>query len=182
MKSILFIGIILAWLGSLAYVGNYQYQAGSIAKNAEWREKENTELKLANKAIVDLRNKLAAAEKEKSEQLVIAANTYQEKENAAKEIHQKNISALRANLLRMYDPGTRSEPTSREPTSREPTSRESTASTAATTNSCDGTKNTELSREASDFLLDLTYEADEVTRQLGLCQSTITTYLIPVAE
>ena len=172
MKSILFIGIILAWLGSLVYVGNYQYQAGSIAKNAEWREKENTELKLANKAIVDLRNKLAAAEKEKSEQLVIAANTYQEKENAAKEIHQKNISALRANLLRMYDPGTRSEPTSHQ----------STASTAATTNSCDGAKNTELSREASDFLLDLTYEADEVTRQLGLCQSTITTYLIPVAE
>ena len=61
MKSILFIGIIFAWLGSLVYVGNYQYQAGSIAKNAEWREKENTELKLANKAIVDLRNKLAAA-------------------------------------------------------------------------------------------------------------------------
>ena len=116
MKSILFIGIILAWLGSLAYVGNYQYQAGSIAKNAEWREKENTELKLANKAIVDLRNKLAAAEKEKSEQLVIAANTYQEKENAAKEIHQKNLSALRANLLRMYDPGTRSEPTNYQST------------------------------------------------------------------
>lgn len=172
MKSILFIGIILAWLGSLAYVGNYQYQAGSIAKNAEWREKENTELKLANKAIVDLRNKLAAAEKEKSEQLVIAANTYQEKENAAKEIHQKNLNALRANLLRMYDPGTRSEPTNHQ----------STASTAATTSSSDGAKNTELSREASDFLLDLTYEADEVTRQLGLCQSTITTYLIPVAE
>lgn len=172
MKSILFIGIILAWLGSLAYVGNYQYQAGSIAKNAEWREKENTELKLANKAIVDLRNKLAAAEKEKSEQLVIAANTYQEKENAAKEIHQKNLSALRANLLRMYDPGTRSEPTNHQ----------STASTAATTDRGDGAKNTELSREASDFLLDLTYEADEVTRQLGLCQSTITTYLIPVAE
>ena len=61
MKSILFIGIIFAWLGSLVYVGNYQYQAGSIAKNPEWREKENTELKLANKAIVDLRNKLAAA-------------------------------------------------------------------------------------------------------------------------
>lgn len=172
MKSILFIGIILAWLGSLVYVGNYQYQAGSIAKNAEWREKENTELKLANKAIVDLRNKLAAAEKEKSEQLVIAANTYQEKENAAKEIHQKNLSALRANLLRMYDPGTRSEPTNHQ----------STASTAATTNGSDGAKNTELSREASDFLLDLTYEADEVTRQLGLCQSTITTYLILVAE
>ena len=172
MKSILFIGIILAWLGSLVYVGNYQYQAGSIAKNAEWREKENTELKLANKAIVDLRNKLAAAEKEKSEQLVIAANTYQEKENAAKEIHQKNLSALRANLLRMYDPGTRSEPTNHQ----------STASTAATTNGSDGAKNTELSREASDFLLDLTYEADEVTRQLGICQSTITTYLILVAE
>jgi hypothetical protein len=45
MKSILFIGIILAWLGSLVYVGNYQYQAGSIAKNAEWQEKENKELK-----------------------------------------------------------------------------------------------------------------------------------------
>ena len=172
MKSILFIGIILAWLGSLAYVGNYQYQAGSIAKNAEWQEKENKELKLANKAIVDLRNKLALAEKEKSEQLVIAANTYQEKENAAKEIHQKNLSALRANLLRMYDPGTRSQPTNRQ----------STASTTTTANSSDGAKNTELSREASDFLLDLTYEADEVTRQLGLCQSTITTYLIPVAE
>ena len=172
MKSILFIGIILAWLGSLVYVGNYQYQAGSIAKNAEWREKENTELKLANKAIVDLRNKLAAAEKEKSEQLVISANTYQEKENAAKEIHQKNISALRANLLRMYDPGTRSEPTNHQ----------STASTVATADGSDGAKNTELSREASDFLLDLTYEADEVTRQLGLCQSTITTYLILVAE
>ena len=172
MKSILFIGIILAWLGSLVYVGNYQYQAGSIAKNAEWQEKENKELKLANKAIVDLRNKLALAEKEKSTQLTVAATTYQEKENAAKEIHQKNLNALRANLLRMYDPGTRSEPTKRQ----------STASTAATTNGSDGAKNTELSREASDFLLDLTYEADEVTRQLGLCQSTITTYLIPVAE
>ena len=79
---------------------------------------------------------------------------------------------MRANLLRMYDPGTRSEPTNSQ----------STASTAATTNGSDGAKNTELSREASDFLLDLTYEADEVTRQLGLCQSTITTYLIPVAE
>jgi rubrerythrin len=172
VKSILFIGIILAWLGSLVYVGNYQYQAGSIAKNAEWQEKENKELKLANKAIVDLRNKLALAEKEKSTQLTVAATTYQEKENAAKEIHQKNLNALRANLLRMYDPGTRSEPTNRQ----------STASTAAATNSSDGAKNTELSREASDFLLDLTYEADEVTRQLGLCQSTITTYLIPVAE
>jgi hypothetical protein len=172
MKSILFIGIILAWLGSLVYVGNYQYQAGSIAKNAEWQEKENKELKLANKAIVDLRNKLALAEKEKSTQLTVAATTYQEKENAAKEIHQKNLNALRANLLRMYDPGTRSQPANRQ----------STASTAATTNGSDGAKNTELSREASDFLLDLTYEADEVTRQLGLCQSTITTYLIPVAE
>jgi hypothetical protein len=149
-----------------------QYQAGSIAKNAEWQEKENKELKLANKAIVDLRNKLALAEKEKSTQLTVAATTYQEKENAAKEIHQKNLNALRANLLRMYDPGTRSQPANRQ----------STASTAATTNGSDGAKNTELSREASDFLLDLTYEADEVTRQLGLCQSTITTYLIPVAE
>ena len=172
MKTAALIGIILAWIGSLVYVGNYQYQAGSIAKNAEWREKENTELKLANNAIVDLRNKLALAEKEKSAQLAVAATTYQEKENAAKEIHQKNLSALRANLLRMYDPGTSSQPTNSQ----------STTSTAATTGSGDGAKNTELSREASDFLLDLTYEADEVTRQLGLCQSTITTYLIPVSE
>ena len=79
---------------------------------------------------------------------------------------------LRARLLRMYDPGTSSQPTNSQ----------STTSTAATTGSGDGAKNTELSREASDFLLDLTYEADEVTRQLGLCQSTITTYLIPVSE
>ena len=172
MKSFIFFMLIIGWIGSLVFVGNYQYTAGSVAKNAQWVEKENAQIKLANNEIVRLRNVIATAEKEKATALASAAQTYQEKENVAKTEHQKKLTDLRTNLLRMYDPGT----------SRQSTASQSTANTASAAHGSYDSQNSELSGEASQFLLDLTYEADEVTRQLGLCQSTVVAYQIPVPQ
>ena len=101
----------------------------------------------------------------------ITESAWNKKENDAQDQYQKNLLDLRARLLRMYDPGTRSTDANGQ----------YAASATSTTHGSDGTTYSELSREAGEFLLSLTAEADSVTRQLSLCQSTITTYLTPVS-
>ena len=101
----------------------------------------------------------------------ITESAWNKKENDAQDQYQKNLMDLRARLLRMYDPGTRSTDANGQ----------YAASATSTTHGSDGTTYSELSREAGEFLLSLTAEADSVTRQLSLCQSTITTYLTPVS-
>ena len=173
MSKNIIIGLVLAviWASSLALFGKHQYDMGVQITESAWNKKENDELKAANAEIVKLRDALVKAEAEKATALAEVTKTYQEKEKDAQDQYQKNLMDLRARLLRMYDPGTRSTDASGQ----------YAASATSTTHGSDGTTYSELSREAGEFLLSLTAEADSVTRQLGLCQSTIATYLIPVS-
>ena len=172
MSKNIIIGLVLAviWASSLALFGKHQYDMGVQITESAWNKKENDELKAANAEIVKLRDALVKAEAEKATALAEVTKTYQEKEKDAQDQYQKNLMDLRARLLRMYDPGTRSTDTNGQ-----------YAASATTTHGSDGTTYSELSREAGEFLLSLTAEADSVTRQLSLCQSTITTYLTPVS-
>ena len=173
MSKNIIIGLVLAviWASSLALFGKHQYDMGVQITESAWNKKENDELKAANAEIVKLRDALVKAEAEKATALAEATKTYQEKEKDAQDQYQKNLMDLRARLLRMYDPGTRSSDATTQ----------YAADTASSAHSCHGTTYSELSREASEFLLSLTAEADSVTRQLSLCQSTITIYLTPVS-
>ena len=173
MSKNIIIGLVLAviWASSLALFGKHQYDMGVQITESAWNKKENDELKAANAEIVKLRDALVKAEAEKATALAEVTKTYQEKEKDAQDQYQKNLMDLRARLLRMYDPGTRSSDATTQ----------YAADTASSAHSCHGTTYSELSREASEFLLSLTAEADSVTRQLSLCQSTITTYLTPVS-
>lgn len=146
-----------AWLMSLVVV----YDAGKTAERAAWQGRESVELVAANRAIVDLEQQVKATHLAQSDRLASVADQYEKEKQREFQKRDRYIADLRADNLRLRDPG------------RKNTSVGTTDGTTPTTGQCDGQAGSQFSIEASEFLLRLTGEADEVAIQLTACQAVV---------
>jgi hypothetical protein len=172
MKPWLIIIFLLAMAGTHYMVGKWQRADGYNEASNKFLERDNTALRLANEKIVLLETKLREAEAAKQN---IVNNAVKEQEKQRDEIKnntEKRIAELRARLLRMRDPGT----------SKPADSLKAAAVTGDTRGTCNASGPTELSTEASEFLLALTGEADEVVSRLQLCQRVLVADRTPTPE
>lgn len=161
----------LLWLASLAAVGGWQHGAGQGAERLRWETRENTQLRNANATIKRLQDEARQKEHEHAGRLAgIAAQLEQEKQRET-EKRDRLIADLRAANVRLRDPGA----VTVRPGGC------SSGETAAGAGERDGGAGSELhgpaagvlSGEASEFLVRLSSEADEVARQLAQCQAVV---------
>ena len=170
MRPWIIIVLMLAWASSLYGVGSWQRADGFKEAENTWLKKEKTELEAANKKIVELETKLRSAEEAKQKVVDKAVVEQEKQRESIKNETEKRIADLRARLLRMRDPGVRpGQDGGHAPAGI-------TISTSAGNETC----GSELSRTASEFLLQLTGEADEVATQLQACQKILVADRLPI--
>lgn len=149
------------WLASLVAVGIWQHSAGTTACEAVYSSRDRTELIVANGRITELAAERDAAVKAHQTRLFDISQQYEkEKLDVAKE-RDLVIADLRAERRRLRDPG------------NPRTAANAGSGTTPTTGKCDGEARPYLSIEASEFLVRLTGEADEVVHQLTECQAVV---------
>jgi hypothetical protein len=163
LKPWLIVGAMLLWVASLAGVGYWQNDAGHVAERSTWQGRENAELRTANSKIKTLEEGARKAEQDKAVALAAISTDYERKLSDANKQRAADTAAVRAGSLRLRDP---SAPGLRACGSIP-------AETAAGTGQRDGESAGELSAAASEFLLSLVNEADDVARQLGACQQVV---------
>jgi prophage endopeptidase len=144
-------------------LGCYWY-GNSVGKDVErvkWEKRENKELAAANKKIIDLTEKARADESLHAVKLASISAQYQEDLKNVKDKAARVISDVRAGTLKLRIPVTERACTSEG------------SKVEASTERRDGEARAELSKEASEFLIGLTGEADEVVEQLQACQRIV---------
>lgn len=146
-----------AWLMSLVVV----YDAGKTAERTAWQGRESAELVSANRAIVDLEQQVKAVHLAQSDRLASVADQYEKEKQHEFQKRDRYIADLRADNLRLRDPGSKN------------TAVGTSDGVAPGTGQCDGQAGSQFSIEASEFLLRLTGEADEVAIQLAACQAVV---------
>ena len=150
-------------VGAIYAYGQQQFELGEKAERAEWLERENTELVTANARIIELQAKISAREREHAADMAKASATYQENLQHEKAARDRTIADLRSGALRLRI----------ALASRQTAPGGSSGEAGATPGRCDGETRAELSREASEFLVGLASEADDVVHQLTACQVVV---------
>ena len=153
--------IAAIWLASLVGVGVWQNASGHAAERAKTTDRDLAELVSANKQIVDLTDKLIADNSAHATRLSLVAQTYEKEKQDEVSKRDRVITDLRAERIRLRDPGSKS------------TTGRTESGITSTTGKCDGEARPFLSIEASEFLVRLTGEADEVVHQLTGCQAVV---------
>lgn len=145
------------WVLSLAWV----YDAGKTAERSVWLDRESAELRSANGEIIELENKVKADHLAHSARIASVAEQYEKEKQREIEKRDRRIADLRSDNLRLRDPGSKN------------TADGKADGVTTGTSQCDGHTGSQLSVEASEFLLRLTGEADEVVVQLTACQAVV---------
>lgn len=131
-----------------------------------WQAQAALDEKAAMKKINDLTAEYRAKEREAEARISELSLTYQKaSENAIKQ-HATDLAAVRAGTIKLRDPGTSG-------TSSCPSG---TAKTPPSPGGNNDGSITELSPEATEFLLVLAYEADTIARKLATAQEVIRAY------
>lgn len=151
------------WLASLVGVGMWQYHDGAGDVAADWEAAENEELRAALAEVARLQAEATAKERAHSEALSAIDKGYQDELKNANDSHRRVLDRLRAGELRLRD----------QYAAASTNCPGAAGGDAAPAGQRDGEAGTELSGEASRFLLDLTNEADDVARQLAAAQAVI---------
>ncbi|HEX7116256.1 MAG TPA: lysis system i-spanin subunit Rz [Steroidobacter sp.] len=152
----------LWWLWSA--VDKAGYERGVSEERAKWVARESEELAAANALIEKLQREARAAEQAHAKELAAISKRYQENLRNVEKARDAHIAALRAGALRLRDP---------EAPACESACGGGVSEASAAAGGRNGPAGGELSAEASEFLLRLTAEADEVARQLQACQEII---------
>lgn len=160
---LLIFGILIAWLASLAGVGYWQNDAGHTAERVVWQGKSITELEMDNKAVRDTEEKYRAIEQDHAAVQAGISKNYQEQLKNANQKTADLIAAARSGAFRLRDPNAIARPPRGD----------NLPETSASTGGHDGRASGELSATATEFLLGLAGEADNIARQLAVCQSVI---------
>lgn len=153
----LILGVVLLVIAA-AFGG---YKQGRKVESAEWLQKENKELAAANAKILKLEQDARNAEHAHAAAVDLISTTLQGQTDAAKAETERLRTAARIGAFRLRDPSGKNACGS------------ATGSAAAAPGQRDGQAGSDLSGAASEFLLGLTGEADEVVRQLVACQAVI---------
>lgn len=166
------IAIVAAlWLGSLAAVGLWQRHDGIATVEAKWQAREAKQQAAAAARYKKLYDAYRKAEQDNAAALAEIATKLEKERTDANKQHAADIAALRAGTLRLRDPGSAAVPACRG----------SAAETGPASSGCNGCASGQLpaapagllSGQASEFLVDLAADADDVARQLAACQQVI---------
>lgn len=143
--------------------GQQQFGLGEKAERSTWLARENAQLTKANAKIKQLEEKYRQQEQDAADALAVISSKYQEDLKHVKTEKDRVIAGLRDGTFRLRIPVA----------ARLSAYGGSAAEVAASTCGRDGETRAELSVEASEFLVGLASESDEVTKQLGRCQDVI---------
>lgn len=157
------LGLVLAWIASLAGVGYWQNDAGHTTERVAWQARDNAALAEANSKLHDTEEKYRRIEQSHAADLAAISGNYQKELKDASQKTADLIAANRAGAFRLRDPGA---------TACSP-HRSILSETAASSGGRDGGTQAELSGTAAEFLLGLTGEADDTARQLSACQAIV---------
>ncbi len=153
----------IIWMASLGFVGTWQNEAGHQAERSAWQSRENEQLTLANKRIIELTTAARKAEQEHAAAMATVSADYQRRMNDANNQRRHDLAAVRAGTLRLRDPDTTGLGTPGCPP----------AAAGAGAGGRDGAAGGQLSPAASEFLLSLASDADDLARQLAACQGIV---------
>jgi hypothetical protein len=163
MNPYLIIGLIVAWLASLAGVGYWQNDAGHVAERTTWQTRENGELRAANDKIKTLEEDHRKAEHDHAAAVAAISTDYERKLSDANKQRASDAAAVHAGTLRLRDPN--------------PTGFHACGGVGIQIGTGSGRRDGgapgELSAATSGFLLELANDADDVARQLAACQAVV---------
>lgn len=163
VKLLAVVALIAAVVAAFYAYGQQQFGLGETSERAAWLARENIALTTANGRIKELENQARTREHEHAQDMAKASTKYQEDLKHEKAAKDRVIADLRRGDLRLRVPVTC------------PVSAAGgrTAALGTGTAGRDAGARAELSVEASEFLVGLASEADEVVHQLGACQAII---------
>lgn len=143
--------------------GEKQFALGEQAERSAWQTRENDQLLVANAQIKRLEEMYRQQEQDAADAIAIISFNYQKDLKHVQAEKDRAIAGLRDGTFRLRLPAA---------SGLHPNG--GAASEVATAScGCDGGKGAELSLAASEFLVGLASEADEVAKQLGRCQEVI---------
>lgn len=161
------IGILLIVLGIVAGVWrayDWAYDKGVQADELVWQQRE---LSQAQQVAANIKQQEDDARAREAANSVAMAATNDNLRKGLNDAQHKNdilVAKLHDGTLRLRDPGHIDQPASCDG---------GAGQVATGSGGSDGTSGTQLSTEASDFLLSLSNEADNAVRQLTACQQII---------
>lgn len=164
LAAMVLVGVVV-W-AFYAY-GQQQFGLGEKAERSAWLARENTSLTKANTRIKELEEQARTKEREHAQNMAAVSAHYQKDLSHEKAAKDRAIADLRSGALRLRIPLAQPACTDGADGSGAPAPGTSTVGR-------DGGTPAELSTEASEFLVGLANEADEVVRQLTACQAVIT--------
>jgi hypothetical protein len=161
------------WLAALLLVvamdyaiyayGQKQFGLGEQAERAVCLKRDNADLTSANAKLKSLEEQYRQQEHDHATALASISSQYQKDLTHVKADKDRVIAGLRAGAVRLFVPAA---------TALSPDGGAASAVTPASSGR-DGAARCELSVAASEFLVGLAAEADEVAKQLGACQAVI---------
>ena len=166
VKILVTIAACIVVVRALLAYGEREYTSGQQAERAAWLAKENVALTRATNRIKELEEQARAAEVKHGQAMASISAQYQKDLKNERLAKDRAIDAVRRGELRLYDPGVRATGDNRVGGGQ-------ACATDATTIGRDGATRSQLSQSASEFLLALASEADEVVRQLTACQAVV---------
>lgn len=165
------LAVVAIWLTSLVAVGVWQRHDGVAGVETKWQQREATQQVQHAAQINSLQQAVRQAEHDSAVALNDIALDYERQLTDAKTRHAADVAAIRAGTLRLRDPAAAPVP--------------ACAGAAAeigpgagrrdggTTGQLPAAPAGLLSGDASEFLVDLATDADDVARQLAACQQVI---------
>lgn len=164
--------LIAAVLAAFYFYGQQQFGLGEKAERAAWLARENTGLASANAKIKTLEEKYLQQEHDAADAIAVISHHYQKDLHDVKAEKDHVIAGLRAGAFRLYIP-VRVPDQKLFGAAAVPACGGAASEVAASACGRDAATLAELSVEASEFLVGLASEADEVAKQLGRCQDII---------
>lgn len=155
--------LIAAMVYAIYAYGQQQLGLGQQAEQAACLKRDNADLTHANAKIKSLEEQYRKQEHDHAAALASISSQYQKDLAHVKADKDRVIAGLRDGSVRLHIPVA---------TTVQPNGGAASA-VVSTTAGRDGETRAELSVAASEFLVSLTSEADEVTKQLGRCQEVI---------
>jgi len=155
--------LIAAVLGIVYAYGQQQFGLGEKTERGTWLKRENGQLVTANAKIRSLEEQYRMQEHDHTAALASISSQYQKDLAHVKADKDRVIASLRNGSMRLHIPIA---------ATVQPNGGTASAVVLAATGR-DGETRAELSVAASEFLVGLASEADEITKQLGRCQDVI---------
>ena len=147
-----------------ACIAAASYRIGINSERVAWQTRESEQLRAANAKIMEAQDAARAAERAHADAMAAVSTNYQRRLNDASKQAAADRDAVRAGTIRLRDPNS-------------PAGLRACGNFAAeaspTAPGRDDRATGELSAEATEFLLDLAADADQIALQLQACQSIV---------